>query len=98
MKIISRISAVILVIAVIGLISQPRILAKDIKLHDINGSLVDPGHVKSIDQPRRSSDGRFWILTVYLQSQAGPMAIKFQYPPEKGNLARQDYEAIKRGN
>ena len=97
MKILSKIFAVILFIAVIGLTAQSRIWAKDIKLHDINGSLVDTGLVKSMDQPRRSADGRFWILTVYLPSQAGPMAIKFQYPPEKGNLARDDYEAIKRG-
>ena len=96
MKILSRIFAVILFISVIGLTAQSRIWAKDIKLHDINGSLLDIGLVKSIDQPRRSSDGRFWILTVYLPSQAGPMAIKFQYPPAKGNLARNDYEAIQR--
>jgi len=96
-KILTRIFAVILFISVIGLTAQSLAWAKDIKLHDINGSLVDTGLVKSMDQPRRSSDGRFWILTVYLQSQAGPMAIKFQYPPEKGNLARNDYDAIKRG-
>ena len=82
--------------AAIWLAVQSHTWAKDIKLHDINRSVVDTGQIKSIDQPRRSSDGRFWILTVYLPSQAGPMAIKFQYPPEKGNLARNDYELIQR--
>jgi len=85
-------------IAAICLAIQSHTWAKDIKLHDINGSLVDTAQVKSIDQPRRSPDGSFWILTVYLPSQAGPMAIKFQYPPDKGNLARNDYEAIKIGS
>jgi hypothetical protein len=96
-KILLRIFAMILFIAVIGLTAQSQVWAKNIKLHDLNGSVVDTNQIKSIEQPRRSSDGRFWILTAYLHSQAGPMAIKFQYPPEKENLARQDFEAIKRG-
>jgi hypothetical protein len=84
-------------IAVIWVTAQSHIWAKDVKLHDINGSVVDTNRIKSIEPPRISSDGRFWILTVYLESQAGPMAIKFQYPAEKGNLARNDYASIRGG-
>ena len=98
MKILTRLFAVILFISLIGLTAQSLAWASDIKLHDLNGSVVDTGLVKSIEQPRRSSDGRFWILTVYLPSQAGPMAIIFQYPPENEKLARQDFEAIRIGS
>lgn len=95
MKILSRICIVAFCIAVIGLTAQSHIWAKDIKLHDLNGSVVDTSRIKSIIPPQLSSDGRFWILTVYLKSPAGPMAIIFQYRKEKKNLARRDYGRIR---
>ncbi len=82
-------------IAVIWMAAQSHVWAKDVKLHDINGSVVDTSRIKSIEPPRLSADGGFWILTVYLKSQAGPMAIKFQYPAENGNLARNDYGKLR---
>ena len=90
-----RILKILFFIAVIWVIAQSHVWAKDVRLHDLNGSIVDTSRIKSIEPPRRSSDGRFWILTVYLESQAGPMAIKFQYPAEKGNLARNDYGKLR---
>lgn len=97
MKRLSRISAAAFCIALIGLTAQSYLWAEDIKLHDLNGSVVDTGRIKAIDPPRRSSDGRFWVLTIYLESQAGPMAVKFQYPPENEKPARDDYKAIRKG-
>ena len=90
-----RILKIACFIAVIGIIAQSHIWAKDVRLQDLNGSIVDTSRIKSIEPPRLSADGRFWILTVYLKSQAGPMAIKFQYPAEKGNLARNDYGKLR---
>ena len=96
MRKLARICTLLVCIVILGLTAQSSIWAKDIKLHDLNGSVVDTSRIQSFDPPRLSSDKKFWILTVYLESKAGPMAIIFQYSPDKRNLAQNDYEAIRR--
>ncbi len=96
MKRLSRICAAALLIAVIGLTSQSYLWARDIKLHDINSSVVDSNKIDSIDSPRKSPDGNYWVLTIFLKSSAGPMAIIFQYPSNGRNSALNDYKLIRR--
>ena len=68
--------------------------AEEITLSDLNGTIVETSRVASVDPPRLSKDGDYWILTVYFQSAGNPLSIKFRYPAASQPAAQNDYRKI----
>jgi len=69
--------------------------AEEIKLSDLNGTIVETTRVASLQPPRISNDGDYWILTVYFKSAGQPLSIKFRYPAGSQPAAQNDYRKIR---